>query len=627
MAPLTSSSSAHSFSVKELYPANWPASPFHKGEIQVQKQLGCHDHVMSYAPKVVRPFLPAAHRAFFEQQPFLVVAARDQQGRMWATLLAAAAVEASGSKKNNNKTTRMTSSPDPKTLLMDAQPVAGDALEGALLPGTDMGVIGIEFATKRRNRVNGRLVKTSHNKHGNVLEFKVDQSFGNCPQYIKPRQWRRASTNETNTCTCMNDSSRPVPTTTANNNKNRPDHLSEDQMARIRQAETIFLASGYRGDDSDDPRFGNDASHRGGPAGFVRVRNRRTLTIPDFSGNNHYNTIGNLVVDPRIGITFPDYEGGGMIQVTGRARVHLDSQHAATVYPGALRLIEIEIDQVMEVAAGSLPIRWTTDTAEPQERELVVNAKIRESDDVVSFHLRPQDHELQSLWKFSPGQHLPIALAAAAATDDPFQTTASATIERTYSISAGPNWGEYRISVKRQGLASNFLHDKIQVGDTILVQKPAGDFALDLSTQDSSDRPLVLLSNGIGVTPMISMLHHWANSNNNTSDHPRRKVFWIHGARNGKHHSFVSEVEELQRMVANDSFFSSHIAYSQPNVEDEGSYDVKGRLSTAQIAELVPDIANADIYMCGSDAFVADMNDGLVQLEGVSSSQIHYETF
>lgn len=356
------------------------------------------------------------------------------------------------------------------------------------------------------------------------------------------------------------------------------------------------------------------------------------------------------MVDPRIGITFPEYDTGAMLQISGRAtKIDFDGKHAAKVYPGALRLIEIEIDQVVQVEAGSIPIRWTTtntnnSSTELQEQKLVVHAKIQESDDVMSFHLRPKENEIQSLWKFVPGQHLPIFLPADASSD-PFAattttttmttmttTTNAANIERTYSISAGPDWGEYRISVKRQGLASNFLHDKVQVGDTILVQKPAGDFMLDPSSRSSGDggttssssRDLVLLSNGIGVTPMISMLHHWAN---NFSDHPRSKVFWIHGARDSSHHSFVSEVEELQRMVPKGAL-SKHVAYSQPSVvEDKGLYDSEGRLSADQIAAIVPDIANnADVYICGSDAFVADMNDGLVQ-QGVPSSRIHYETF
>jgi uncharacterized protein len=566
------------YDVASLYPSNWPVNPFHKGEI------AAHEYVMSYAPRMVRPYLPDQHRAFFQAQPFVVIAARDNQGRMWSTLLPS-----------------QTTSPDPKTLMLDDSLASGDALHGMLTPGTDVGMVGIEFATKRRNRVNGRIAATHENP--SKLVFQVDQSFGNCPQYIKPRQWWIAA-DDTKTTTNTNDSS------SAHFN-NRSDHLSEEQMARIQAAETIFVASGYRGD-GEDPRFGNDASHRGGPKGFVNVRDSKSLILPDYPGNQHFNTIGNLELDPRMGITFPQYETGAMLQVTGRAHViefKGNNSMLAAFYPGAERLIQITIDQVVDVPEGSIPIRWASDTSELTKRKLVVSAKIQESKDVMSFHLRPRDNELQELWAFQPGQHLPIHLPV-----DPLYP--EATIERTYTISAGPDWGEYRISVKRQGKASSFLHDHIDIGDEILVDKPAGDFVLDTA----SNRPMVLLSNGIGVTPMISMLHHWAN----TEKKKRRPVYWVHGARDSDHHPFVNEMKDVEGLVKRDNVLTSLIAYSEPRKGDK--YDSKGRLTVQRLQEFVPNLGNADIYMCGNDAFVADMEEGL-KAAGVPSIQIHYETF
>ncbi|CAB9504829.1 pyridoxamine 5'-phosphate oxidase-related, FMN-binding [Seminavis robusta] len=597
MSPFSSSFQGTKANGESLYPSNWPAIPFHKGEVAVQKKVGTHDFVMSYAPRMIRPYMPDQHRQFFQAQPFLVIAARDDQGRMWSTLLSPS----------------QTTSPDPKNLVLhNAQPVAGDALEGMLQPGTDIGMIGIEFATKRRNRVNGRLVAT-RDGNNNKLVFQVDQSFGNCPQYIKPRQWWIAA-NDTNTNTNTNNQN--ATTTT-----HRSDRLSKDQVAKIKAAETIFVASGYRdyANGGDDPRYGNDASHRGGPEGFVNVRDDKTLILPDYAGNQHFNTIGNLVMDPRIGITFPEYETGAMLQVTGRARVvefTRNNSLLAALYPGAERLIEIRIDQVVDVPPGSIPIRWSSSTDELLQRKLVVSAKIRESDSVMSFHLRPQDHELQTLWKFQPGQHLPVHAAGVDPLNDP-----EAAMERTYTISAGPDWGEYRISVKRQGKVSSFLHSHIQVGDTLLVDKPAGDFVL----KDDNHRPLVLLSNGIGVTPMISMLHHWANPDQ--SKKHCRPVYWIHGARDSQHHPFDNEVQEIQNLVKGSERANlyTHVAYSQP-LDGDTEYDSQGRLTADRVQAIVPDLRNADIYMCGTDAFVADMEEGL-KAAGVPSAQIRYETF
>ena len=143
-------------------------SPFHAGERQVQERLGVGD-IEDWARKVVRPYLPEQHRDFHTALPFLVIAARDGRGRPWPTLLAGPQ--------------GFVTSPDPRALLLAAKTVAGDALDGALVEGADLGVLGIELATRRRNRVNGRVSADGPDAIG----FAVDQAFGNCPQYIRER--------------------------------------------------------------------------------------------------------------------------------------------------------------------------------------------------------------------------------------------------------------------------------------------------------------------------------------------------------------------------------------------------------------------------------------------------------
>jgi uncharacterized protein len=578
------------------HPAIVPAaivSPFHEGEVLMQKRVGVHDHVMSYAPNVIRTYIPDQHRRFYEAQPFLVIAVRDNQGRMWSTML-----------QTN------TTSPDTFSLVLDGTLVPGDALEGSLQTGSDIGIIGIEFATRRRNRVNGRIIA----KHDdNKMIFRVDQSFGNCPQYIKPRQWWIESTTKTK------QTSDKFDTNSANSFKERSQYLSDKQIEQIRSAETIFLASGYRGDGTD-VRYGNDASHRGGQAGFVHVLDKNTIIVPDYSGNNHFNTIGNLLVDPRIGITFPQYETGGMIQVTGRAQIIdiiADDSITSGIYPGAERLIKINIDQIVDIPEGSFPIRWSTNMKEPTQRRLVVSAKVKESEDVMSFHLKPQPNDLQDLWKFRPGQHLPIHVPL-----DPLQLNGN-TIERTYTNSAGPNWGEYRISVKRQGIASTILHDQINIGDTLLVDRPAGAFILD--TMVDTFRPIVLVSNGIGITPMISMLHHLANIINPNKNTKHSDIYWIHGARDGRHSPFLREIEEIKNLMETSNLnLVTHVAISQPHACDV--YDSKGRLSLGKVQEIVPNWIDADFYICGNNQFVSYIDDGL-KAAGVPSNHINFEAF
>ncbi|MGI9590425.1 MAG: pyridoxamine 5'-phosphate oxidase family protein, partial [Myxococcota bacterium] len=358
---------------------------FHAGEQAVQKRLGVYDEIGPWARKVVRPYLPEQHRAFYAELPFLVAAARDAAGRPWATLLTGAR--------------GFTDAPDPGHLRLRTRPVAGDALEDALVPGAELGLLGIELATRRRNRVNGRIAAVGPDG----LELEVGQAFGNCPQYIREREWEAVAA----------PAAPPA---------KRAHTLTPTMREWITGADTFFIASGHRGD-GEAASYGMDASHRGGPVGFVRIEDERTLVFPDYAGNNHYNTIGNLVLDDRAGLLFVDFEGGGLLQLTGRTRIDGDSP-AVAEHPGARRLVIFELDEGIELP-GVLPIRWTGSGA--SVRTLRLLEKRRESEDVVSFLFQARDGG--ELPDFSPGQHLPIELDVADAHEP---------LRRTYSLSNAP---------------------------------------------------------------------------------------------------------------------------------------------------------------------------------------------
>ncbi|KAL3907164.1 MAG: hypothetical protein SGILL_008981, partial [Bacillariaceae sp.] len=171
----------------------------------------------------------------------------------------------------------------------------------------------------------------------------------------------------------------------------------------IRQAETVFMATGYRDkkeDDQDDPRFGNDASHRGGTAGFlIPSQDGTRIFLPDYAGNDMYMSLGNLVNDPKMGISVPLYETGGMIQMTGTATIHWEDtdeydrsllpEVPLSTFQGALRWLEFHIDEVNELPAGSLPIRWD---AGDRDTKLQVQEKIQESDLLVATMTMLQCH-------------------------------------------------------------------------------------------------------------------------------------------------------------------------------------------------------------------------------------------
>ncbi|MEE4281293.1 MAG: pyridoxamine 5'-phosphate oxidase family protein, partial [Pseudomonadales bacterium] len=284
------------------------ASPFHKGEQRVQTAMGVRERIESWAHQVVRDHMPEQHREFYTALPFIVVAARDVQGRPWISLL--------GDKPG------FVSSPNPRQLQIKNTLTPGDALAEAISAGAQVGLLGIEFASARRNRMNGYVSE----KDTDSIIVRVGQAFGNCPQYIHHRQWYLPT-------------QRSHPTSTNN------DVLSSDQMQMIAAASTFFIASGFAGN-NEDPASGMDASHRGGEAGFVSVSDDQTLVWPDFSGNNHFNTVGNLVEDPRVGMTFVDFGSGRVLQVSGRAEIDWDSS-AVTAILGAHRLIKVSLDAIV----------------------------------------------------------------------------------------------------------------------------------------------------------------------------------------------------------------------------------------------------------------------------------------
>ena len=536
-------------------------SPFHHGEQKVQERLGVRD-IEAWARKVVRDHLPEQHRDFYTSLPFLVVSARDGKGRPWVTFL--------------DGPDGFVRSPDRQHLVIESKPVKGDALEGSFGIGADVGILGIELATRRRNRVNGRVVDNG----SGVITFGVEQSYGNCPQYIREREWRRVD---------------DKPSGKAKSGT----RLTASQRAWIESADTFFIATGYRGE-GESATFGMDASHRGGDRGFVRALDDTRLQFPDYAGNNHFNTIGNIVLDPRAGYLFIDFETGSLLQLTGTVSIDWDSEELSH-FPAARRLVTLDIEKFVELPAA-VRLRWEADAESVRTLRLI--EKIPESDEVTSFVFEARDGG--PLSAFEPGQHLPIELSIAGV-EEP--------VRRTYSLSSAPGVDRYRISVKREtkGLMSRHLHDNVEPGAFIESRRPAGDFMMTCNIC-----PLVLVSTGVGVTPMLSILHSVAAE---SSD---RRVWFVHGARDGRHHPLADEVRDL---VADRPNINLHVAYSQPRPEDKigAVYDSEGRVNGALLAELTQNV-DAHYFLCGPTRFMADIQADL-ERQNVPTEQIHTETF
>jgi ferredoxin-NADP reductase/MOSC domain-containing protein YiiM/ferredoxin len=237
-------------------------------------------------------------------------------------------------------------------------------------------------------------------------------------------------------------------------------------------------------------------------------------------------------------------------------------------------------------------------------RQLAVTAVARESDSVISICL--EDPTGSPLPAARPGQYLTLRV-------QPDQR--QRTVLRNYSLSGPPGADFYRVTVKREhgGAASGYLHTRLAVGDQLDVAAPRGTFILD-----ETHSPVLLISAGIGATPVLAMLQLLAQERSD------REIWWLHGARNGLEHSFATETRDLVASLPN---AQAHVYYSHPMPNDlEGrDFDSAGRLTASVLAKLKPPY-DAEAYLCGPATFMDDISAGLAAL-AFSASQIHTEPF
>lgn len=302
-------------------------SPFHAGELAIQARLGVQEQIDRQGRRMIREFLPDPHREFFARLAYVIVGTVDLKGNPWASILVG--------------NPGFLSTPDDRTLHVAAQPLFGDPLATTLVDGIDIGLLGIELATRRRNRLNGLTMATQ----SDGFEIEVGQCFGNCPQYIQIRQSEL----------CEFDPAEPKPV-------HRIEHFGTPEREIVTAADTFFIATAYQAE-SAGSASGVDVSHRGGKPGFVTIDDERTLTIPDYAGNHHFNTFGNLELNPRAGLLFVDFDRGDLLYLTGTAEVVWEGTEVLA-YERAERLLRFQLDRGYRVQ-GSLPLRWSAPELSP----------------------------------------------------------------------------------------------------------------------------------------------------------------------------------------------------------------------------------------------------------------------
>jgi predicted pyridoxine 5'-phosphate oxidase superfamily flavin-nucleotide-binding protein len=296
----------------------------------VQAREGVRERLEQVGRKIIRSFMPEQHREFFRAQSLLIAAGLDSASRLWATALSGEPGFAS--------------SPEPKTLRVSALPDSFDPLASAFQRGDPVGLLGIHFETRRRNRLNGTV--SARDEHG--FAMTVRQSFGNCPQYIQAR--RELAPHDRGPARVHSEGAL----------------LSSAARDWIGRADTFFFASASADPRGEPDAQGLDVSHRGGKPGFVRVSEhdgRSVLTVPDFRGNFQFNTLGNLVENPQAAFLFVDFESGSLLSLTGLGEIVWDGAELAS-FEGAERLVRFSVLEARSLGAA-LPLRWSEPELSP----------------------------------------------------------------------------------------------------------------------------------------------------------------------------------------------------------------------------------------------------------------------
>jgi len=536
---------------------------YHEGEIAIQSHNGV-ERTAQMAAAAIQDRIPHGAMSFITQQSMAVIGSLDSQGNIWASLVFG---RPGFLQAINEQTLRLKRS--------SCHTASGDPLWSNLDANSQLGILLIELSTRRRLRINGKA------QAGNLheLRIQIEQAYANCPKYIQRRHLKLEAKKET-----------VFPSTEILKSKT----LDSSQQTWIRKADTFFVASAH-------PEHGVDASHRGGNPGFVKLLSPQRLRIPDFIGNNMFNTLGNFTSYPHAGMVFIDFERGRVLQLSGRPVILTRQEDERNETGGTARYWEFEIEGWRE---SNLPIHINADfidyspylpkvpytlSAEFDHSLLLkVERTWMASRHVKCFELTSPNGSALPL--FAAGAHLKINIVNKRGTCE----------LRHYSLLSDPACRtHYRIAVlvEPHGRGGSiFLHEKVQPGDTLEASPPKNAFHLLKDATHS-----ILIAGGIGITPLLSMLYFLKASNSSYELH--------YSTKHKKDMAFRQEIEQIAGTRA-------HFYMSRDNTGP--SLD----LSTV-INKPAPGM---HIYVCGPYRLIQAVRDEAV-FKGWSREHIHFESF
>ena len=288
-------------------------SIYHSGERKIHAEAGAVEAAANLG-RMVLPVIAHLYVDFIQSQQYVFIGTADNLGMAWGSILSG--------KPGFMQVT------DEQTLRIDALPDELDPVNRNFREGAEIGLLLVDFSTRRRLRVNGKVIME---KEG--FSVRTRQVYANCPRYIQSRKCDSDGT--------VSVSPRVMRQATS---------LGTEYRAWIGQADTFFIASYH-------PEGGADVSHRGGYPGFVQIVDGETIIWPDYNGNGMFNTLGNIVENPACGLLFLDFETGSILQMSGFAEIIRDSARA-DLFPGAERIVEFRIKSIIETK-NATNLRWS----------------------------------------------------------------------------------------------------------------------------------------------------------------------------------------------------------------------------------------------------------------------------
>ncbi|BDX06748.1 2Fe-2S iron-sulfur cluster-binding protein [Planctobacterium marinum] len=565
-------------------------SVFHEGELAIQERLGVAEKMAQFGKMVIRDYMPKQHCDFYQQLPMIFTGHQDSQGQVWASVLSA---KPGFIKTPNNKSLRI-SAP-----LLPGDPLAETLKQNVRDRELRLGLLGIELETRRRNRLSAKVKSNIESE----IELDVLQTFGNCPQYIQSRELSYYESAQSARVSSFH-------------------HFDALAIELISGSDTFFVASSSG--EAKDETHGADVSHRGGNPGFIKVESDTELLIPDFTGNNHYNTLGNFQLNPAAGLLFIDFKTGDVLTLTGKAEIVW--QHSLKAhFKGAERFWRFRLTAGHHIQYA-FPWRFTLQSWSPntlmtgtwQEAESNAAAELQRNQwhKFTVTEIKDESPTIRSFWlssekisapEFKAGQFITVRAKIR-----------GEIVSRNYSVSSSPHEKRIRISVKKYGIFSRWLHGNISSGDELEIRLPQGQFFLE-----TSDKPAILLSAGVGITPMISMFRYSVQES--LRARKPREILMINTFSKVSEQAFVEEINQLSSQTEGYAKAIWAVTSAETNTRAGKDYSVDGRIDQSLLQQVLP-LGSYHFYLCGPATFMQDMYDLLIRL-GVPDKDIKAESF